>query len=926
MSQPVDQEVLSGFLDEAESYLPSILDGIAAMASDPDAETVKEAHRLTHTIAGAGAMVGLEELGQAAELLEEVLLDVAEGGLTAEVQLVDSANNLANEMQAHLNAHRAGEDPVLLKIAALEAAYGSAQDQNLPSTEHDPSEQAREDQQHDTEPLELVPELMEAFRLEAEEHLGQIASSLRALEEDPRHRGQLQQLQRTVHTLKGAAGVVGQSEVAQLSHRMEDLLDHLVESQAVIEADVLDSMVSSSDLMADLLHGEADPAAVEAQTARLQLSYAEMLAAATPSPEGGPHGQEEAESQKPTTPARQAAARETVRVPLERLDGLARLVTELVISRSVFEERLRAFDNDMRELEQSSERLRSVSSKFETDYEVRALGRRAGHDGGPILPIGPRLGHQEAHGFDELEFDRYTEFHLLTRELTEVTADIRTLSSEMAVLASEFDAIMKRQGRVSSDIQEALKRTRTVPVSTLLARLQRAVRKLAREQGKQVKLVLEGSHVELDKAILEALADPLLHLIRNAVDHGIEPAEDRQAIGKPEGGTIHVRAEQLGSEFVILVGDDGAGLDPDLVRSAAVAGEHLAESAAFKVATHDLHQMIFLPGLSTAGEVSQVSGRGIGLDIVKSSVRQLNGDVRVESAPGEGTWFTIRLPMTVAVIRALLVKAGNDTYAIPMNSLTRVLRVSEAQAERVENDRVVEDGTETYPALRLSEILGLPELGDDQLHARNVLLFSTGVNHLALQVEEIVGAREIVVKNLGPYLERVRGIAGASIMGDGSVVLILNPADLVDSPRIQTQSKAPEPVDAAPLVMIVDDSLSVRRVVSGLFESSNWESIQARDGVEALEMLQSAGRLPDVILVDIEMPRMDGYELMAALRSNAAYQNIPLVVLTSRAGEKHRRKAMEAGATDYITKPYQDEALLTTIGQLARASGKRVSA
>jgi chemosensory pili system protein ChpA (sensor histidine kinase/response regulator) len=463
-----------------------------------------------------------------------------------------------------------------------------------------------------------------------------------------------------------------------------------------------------------------------------------------------------------------------------------------------------------------------------------------------------------------------------------------------------------------------------VALATLATRLHRAVRVLAREQDKLVDLVLEGEDIELDKTVREEIADPLLHLLRNAVDHGIEPPALRQVMGKPERGLIRLRAYHEGNQVVIQVSDDGAGLEPEILRSAAISGGYVSEADAPQLSDEELYSLVFLPGFSTASEVSEVSGRGVGLDIVKTNVHKLKGTVTLDSTPGQGATFTIRLPMTLAVTRALLVKAHNETFAIPLDTVTQILRLEREEIEHVGQEPVIRVGGQVYPMLRLGQVLNLKQPADETVQRLPVLILNAGGKQIALVVDQLLAGREIVIKTLGNHLRRVHGVTGATLMGDGSVVLILNPADLIiEAPQPEAWAPPQPPAERALealTVMVVDDSVSVRRVVSNLIKSVGWQPMAARDGLEALELVQRSARPPDLILVDIEMPRMDGYELITTLKGQEAYRNIPLVILTSRAGEKHRRKAQELGASEYIVKPYQDETLLNIIRHLVRAS------
>jgi chemosensory pili system protein ChpA (sensor histidine kinase/response regulator) len=786
----------------------------------------------------------------------------------------------------------------------------------------------------------VPPELVEVFALEAEDHLRNISTLLPALKQQPDKKELLQDIRRSAHTLKGAAATVGLRKLTRLAHRMEDLLDRMYEGGAAATAETIDLLFASTDSLEDLAQDKADAAALRSLFERYDrlLGAAPVAAAASAAaPEAdAAEGTSPGTAEAADAAARAAAPRRSgamVRVSLERLDELVKLVSELVVTRTAFEQRLADYERQIQELQLSAERLRRVSTKLETEYEASTLGggrvvanRRevaasAGGDGNVSVLASPASWH--TLGFDDLEFDRYTGFHLLSRDLAESTTDIHTVGGDLAALAGDFDGYLNRQARLSSDIQDKLMRIRMVPLATLANRLHRAVRTVANQEAKQVELVLEGDDTEVDKAVLEAMADPLLHLLRNAVDHGIEPPELRQARGKPACGRIVLRAFHEGAGVVIQIGDDGGGIDPARVRATAVRGGFVAAGDAERLSEDELLNLLFLPGFSTARVVSEVSGRGVGLDVVKANVHKLKGTLALTSQPGQGATFTIRLPMTLAITRALLVKAHGQTLAIPLSAVTQILRLEAEDQGLVGRESVLRVGGRVYPRVELGKALNLKQPPDETVTRPPVLLLDLGDRQVALVVDQLLGGREIVVKNLGTHVRQLHGVTGVTLLGDGSVVLIVNPAELVRQP-VRARAAA-RPVPAGPArpnhraltVLVVDDSPTVRRVVSNLIRGAGWTPVAAKDGSEALEVLGHAATPPDLILLDVEMPRMDGYELLAMLKRQAAYAPIPVVMVTSRAGEKHRRKARDLGAAAYVVKPYQDDELLQTIGAVA---------
>jgi len=964
MARKVDREVMIGFIEEAKSYLPAIAEGIDTFRKDSTRlDGLEVAHRHAHTIKGASSMVGLTGLSHIAYAMEEALEEIGAGQLEMNSETAVFLKQTMSAVDTYLDGVLSGdlqERPLVAQITKayrrarglpeeedetavaaifaeleeVEQASASKAQLARPTTPATPSEPITPEPQLE----DISPELLEAFSIEAEDHLRNVGTQLAALDKDPNQPILVQEIRRAIHTVKGGAGTVGIIPIARLSHRMEDVLDLLYEGQMELTPEVMTTLFSTADALEDLLHGVDDTDDLQVRVNDLYGQYTIWLgdqpAAAAPrtlEPLGEEptidlaamaSGLAEAEAKVETAVGQQKIAQpvqsgEVVRVPLERLDELVRSVSELVITRTTFEQHMGGLVRLVDELWHSFERLRQVSHKLETDYEVTAL---SGGNG-----LSTRNGGANGSGsdeFDDLQMDRYTEFHLLSRELTETTSDLRTIGNELRHVIGDFDGVLNRQGRLSSEIQDKLMRTRMVPLATIVTRLHRAVRVVSQKQGKQIDLNFIGETIELDKKVLEEMADPLLHILRNAVDHGIEPPALRMVMGKPERGQITLKSYYQGNQVVLEISDDGAGLEPEILRAKAVASGYVSEADAPHLSTEELHSLIFLPGFSTAEEVSEVSGRGVGLDILKNSVHKLKGTIKLNSVAGQGATFTIRLPMTLAVTRALLVKSRGETFAVPLAAVSQILRAGVDEYEKIGQDEVVRVGGKVHPLLQLGDALGLPVVTDEAIARPPILILDAGATQVALVVDEILEGREIVVKTLGNHLRHVHAVTGATLMGDGSIVLILNPAELAtESVQAKQQSWSPIQVPEGAArkqlsVLIVDDSVSVRRVVTNLIKNAGWHPSTAKDGLDALEFIQGAAQLPDVILLDIEMPRMDGYELASTLQAHDVFKQIPIVMLTSRAGEKHRRKALDIGAAEYLVKPYQDETLLNVVRRL----------
>jgi len=987
----IDQELLRSFVAEVKSYLPEILRGVVDFYHNPrQLERLEEPHRYVHTIKGASAMVGLSALSEIALQLEEAFENIAAGQVLLTEEVIATFGQAVTHLGTYLENAAAGQLEIphdlteaMRSLSRLQGVLGGgghvtiditptpiitspASPGSLGSLDSfgsaEPADSGAQ-WQPDTE-SDIPIELLEIFLPEAEEYLRDMSTSLPLLAEQPGDRERLQDIRRNAHSLKGSAATVGFHEVARLAHRMEDMLDLLYEGGLRITPERMQLLFDSTDALEDMLDGKADEQRLstiyEAYEGALGFSYQSAQ-----SEQSGQSGTSEALARRdgPTSSAKgqvapgnealesergqlnQASAKkgrgQFVRLPIESLDEVVKLVTELIITRASFEQNMSQLARQLEELRGSSTRLGRVSSKMEVQYEASTLGgglalRKPFLSGGaPVAAAAAAKLNSNAYGFDDLEFDRYTEFHLLLRGLTEASGDIQTLDRELVAVKDDFDSCLNRQGRLCSDIQDKLMRMRMAPLSTLSTRLHRAIRTVASQRGKQVRFVIEGEETRLDKTVIEEMADPIAHILRNAIDHGIELSAVRQAKGKPAAGTIRLRAFYEGTQIIIQISDDGAGLNAERLRMVAINNGFLSNIDAVKMTEEDLYSLIFLPGFSTAPEISEISGRGVGLDVVKVAIHRMKGSVRVDSKSGQGTVFTVRLPMTMAVMRALMVRTCNQTFAVPLTGLNQVVRLDPQTIERINQEQVVRTGGKVYPLLQLGKLLNLNQSVDRPVErpdgAQPALLMNIEDRLVAIAVDESLGGREIVVKNLGNHLRQIRGVTGATLLGDGSAVLILNMPELIRDafqPRMQLLGGRAKPAPTArktPTVMVVDDSLSVRRVLSNLLSGVGWRPVQAKDGLDALELLMHLPLPPDVVLLDIEMPRMDGYEFISTLRKQKAYDHLPIVVLTSRAGQKHRDKAFEVGATDYMVKPYQDEALLDLIRRLINPSEDRGS-
>lgn len=958
-----DLELLEGFLLEAEEYAAAIESSVSQLAQQPEErEFIKNIRRSAHALKGASGVVGFRTVSRLAHYMQDLLDELydEERPLTPAIQAI--LERSAAALQEFVRAQ--GQSSAFNQAApgllhAYEAALGRSASTATAAMAAGPevaaptplpvSARSMDMEAASSGIIDISPELLEGFLLEAEDYLNIIGRLLPTLATHGRPREVLQEVRRSVHTFKGAAGVVGHRAVAQLAHRMEDLLDQLYDGQRSITPSIQDLLLSTFDALDAFVRAKGVQTSFAETVQPLYSSYDALLGVSTGmtasdvAQAAGDYAYEavqanaiqrleDASAATPGGVVRQGG--DMVRVPIQRLDDLVRLVGEMVISRSTYEQHLARLVHQVDELRLSLERLRRISNTVETRYEVSTLGGGRGRPGTlhVVSPGSGRATSGTAQEFDALELDRYSDFTLVSRELSETTADINALGQEFGDILGDFDSYLNRHARLTSEAQDKLMRLRMVPMSTLTTRLQRTVRVTAKQQGKDVDLVLEGEEVEFDKTVLEEMAEPLLHLLRNSVDHGIEPPALRQAINKPQRGQITLRAYTEGTHVVIQVRDDGAGLEPELLRAAAIRGGFVAEAEAAQLSHEQLYGFIFRAGFSTAQQVSEISGRGVGADIVQATVNRLKGRVNVDSVPGTGVTFTITLPLTLAITRVLLVKAHEETFAVPLADITHILRLDPENMSYVGDVPVLQVEGQVVPIVRLGEKLRLQQPADNSVQRWPVVVTQVGEKRLGIVVDHLLGGREVVVKTLGNHLRRIDGIIGSTLMGDGSIVLILNTSELMREGRQQVVQRQQQTGVAQPEasrigsealdILVVDDSFSVRRVVSNLVKSAGWHPILAKDGLEALNVIQRAATLPDLILLDVEMPQMDGYELTSTLRANAAYRDIPIVMLTSRSGSKHRQKAFEVGATEYLVKPYQDETLLNTVRRLVPRAGE----
>ncbi len=929
----MDNTLLQGFIEEVESYLPSIRGGILVSTQNGNSQ-IELKTSLTHiqTIKNAAAMIELKEVEKiAAELEHELKLFAVSRSRISDEQSRYLLDKLAELEEAVAQ--------LLFSIDEFPDNIADFVDETFDFLQTAPGEEsaAEKETEDSFEEFEIDEEMLEIFGMEAEDLLSNINANLSILEKKPNNREALLEIRRNAHTLKGSAGIVGLKKLSQAAHKVEDLLDFISENEIEGNRMIFDFLSSATDCFASITSNENSAQSKE-KLANIYTSF-ETAMAILRGEEAQPAAEKvtdfeiiaasklDVSENQPQVSANQT--RSIVRVSLDKLDDLVKIVSGMVINRSVFEQRLSELEQQISELGNSTRRLQSSTTKLETDFESNMLD--AQNPGMKVQGQPAEFGTYQTnlrqaangnpHSFDTLEFDNYTDFHQTTRELIETTADTAAINNKLDLLRSNFETLFDTQRGLIDEMQEKLLRLRMVKFGSLFARLQRTVRVTAEEENKLADLHLEGEHLEVDTQILDSLIEPLLHILRNAIAHGIEPPETRRLVGKPETGRIGIRAFSEGTHIVLTITDDGRGISASALKAKAVEKGLISNEDALEMSDEDALSLVFLAGLTTAEDINYVSGRGVGMNIVKTQLQRHQGTISIHTEPQKGSTFTVRMPMALAVTRALLVKADKQTFAFPLRLVKHICECPREYLNKVNRDKSIQLGDTVYRVVFLSELLGMPAAPIAEAENIPLLLIDTLEKPCALIVDQILKPEEIAIKPLGNPLKSVSELLGATILGDGSVVPVLDLMYLLNNKALNTKKpQIPSQVEVKvqTSVMIVDDSPSVRHLTSKVIKNADFIPVVAKDGLEALEILQNTRELPNVILTDVEMPQMDGYELLASLKRSEFLRGIPVVMITSRAGEKHRQKAFELGVSEYLSKPFEDAYLIETIKKLSK--------
>lgn len=954
----VDAELLGIFLEEAQEIMEAAGAALLRWQAEPEnLRDVAELQRELHTLKGGARMAEMVEVADLCHELESIYEGLHDGRVQlceGLIPLLSSYHDILDDMLDHIQNDRSVELDAEL-LAKIHAVAKGADPLSVNNAESAVSVDATVpvstdlitgNTTNDIISLELDEsdrEILEIFLEEAQELQQELDEVLQEWQRSPENLKATEEVQRIMHTLKGGARMGGLTEVGDLAHDFESWM--IKAQQGVIEVD--DVFFSEIYLRQDGLASCIDR--VERTLLQTQgnmgLASDVEIVSITPPVEVEtsvdtnvvPFKRSNTESDDQTTPALSSIAakqltqsdqkaesqpqkersgpQEMVKVSADLLENLVNLAGETSISRGRLEQQVTDFSYSLEEMDSTLDRLRDQLRRLDIETEAQVLFRQERQT-------------PNYEDFDPLEMDRYSHMQQLARSLVESASDLLDIRESLSNKTRDAETLLLQQSRVNTELQEGLMQTRMVPFQRLVPRLRRIVRQVGQELDKQVEFNVFNADGEMDRSILERLISPLEHMLRNAIDHGIEDKALRAQTSKPAQGKVELKVSREGGDVLVVLKDDGHGINIDAVRKKALERGLMTEESS--LTDVEIMQFILHAGFSTAEKITQISGRGVGMDVVNSEIKQMGGTLFIDSILGQGTEFQIRLPFTVSVNRALMVRVGDDLYAVPLDSIQGIVRVPTNQLEVLYQqsiaDRSFEYGGADHRLEYLGAMLGTeahPKLAGQKMPTP-VLLIKGDVPY-ALQVDSLLGSREIVVKTLGTQFSNVRGVSGGTILGDGSVVIILDlPAMIRNQSNLEyQQARALDAIEAekrheleqkAKRILVVDDSVTVRKVTTRLLERNGFEVFTAKDGVDAIATLQD--HIPDLMLLDIEMPRMDGFEVASVVRHDSRLQHVPIIMITSRTGDKHRNRALSIGVNEYLGKPFQEDKLLSNIEKL----------
>lgn len=936
-AEEVDPDLLAVFLEESNEIMAETERAFLQWQAQPThLEPVNALQRQLHTLKGGARMAGFVAIGDLSHVLESLFTAIVEEKrLAASETLFAVLQRCQDQLVTLLEQAKAGKKLSVDRALIAEVEYWLAAPTpaSTASTASTPAPAVPVAPVAIIEPEPIDSELLAVFLEEAQDILSSSEKVLQRWPADPTNPRLIEELQRYLHTLKGGARMSNLMVMGDLSHVLETALIAVSEDKLSVSPALIQLMQRAYDQLVILVEQAKNQQPAVAPVAL--LAEIEQLSKASPSdltamPEAvaipptvvaepvvaPPPVVAEKAAEPAKAAARAPQTQELIRVQAEVLDQLVNNAGEISIYRSRLEQQVTEFRFNFSEMAQTIARLRQQLRNLEIETEAQVISRHVQET-------------ENRHAdFDPLEMDRYSTLQQLSRSLTETVSDLGSIQGQLENVARDSEILLLQQARVTTDLQEGLMGTRMVPFSNQEPRMRRIIRQTCQTLQKKADMRLEGADIELDRTMLDRIMAPLEHMLRNAIAHGIEEPKQRLAKGKPETGTISLNLVREGTEMVIRFKDDGAGINVDAVRKKAIERGLMKQGS--PLPDREIMQFILETGFSTADKVSQVSGRGVGMDVVNSEIKQLNGSLEIDSKKDCGSIFTIRLPSTLSVNQALLVQLGEEQYAVPLDSVEGVVRLSRLELQQYTEDKELSYryAGQVYDVQYLGMLLGGVAADLESLASKlPVILVRTAEHRAAIFVDAILGSREVVIKPVGVQISRVHGLAGATILADGRVIFILDLVALIRSEVAQRVVKPilePVVVEAAAVqkrrrVMVVDDSLTVRKVTTRLLERNDMEVSTAKDGVEALTLLQDA--MPDIMLLDVEMPRMDGFELATHIRNDDRLRQLPIIMITSRQGQKHRTRAEKIGVDRYLGKPYQESELLDNIRLVLQERG-----
>ena len=796
--------------------------------------------------------------------------------------------------------------------------------------------------------MDEFQEILQDFLVESFELVEKLDEDLVELESRPDDLDLLNGIFRVAHTIKGASSFLNFDVLTHLTHHMEDVLNKARHGELSITPEVMDVILESVDLMKALLEKIRDTSSDEGidvsdVVARLDRISGGEGRVEAPDAESAGEEQEESEEQNQEESSQESEAQEEEESPAEEEDeidyeNLSPEEIEAEIERLLAKRQEE--DRKKREAKKKKQGKGGETPREEKKEEQKSAPapapapkkEPAKKEEAPKAQTASNAPARKAPAqveqtirVDVKRLDHLMnligELVLAKNRLIKINSDVEE-RYEGEEFLEELTQVVSIVSIVTTDLQIAVMKTRMLPVGKVFNKFPRMIRDLSRELNKKIELVIEGEDTELDKSIVEEIGDPLVHIIRNSCDHGIEPPEERIAVGKPETGTVELKAYNEGNHIVIQINDDGRGLDPNKLKQKALEKGLITEKEADSMSDKEAYALIFKPGFSTAAQVTNVSGRGVGMDVVKTNIEKLNGIIEIDSELGKGTSIKLKIPLTLAIIQALLVGVQEENYAIPLASVLETVRISTEEIYTVENKSVMRLRDEVLSLVHIGDIFEVERIMENSEHAYVVVL-GLGASKLGLIVDTLIGQEEIVIKSLGEYLKGIQGIAGATIRGDGGVTLIVDVVALMDiaknvkssvgTPESSGSKSAEKNSPSDYRVMIVDDSKTDRMIMRKALEPLGITLVEAADGQEALNKLKDSDEMFDAMLIDIEMPRMDGYTLASEIKKYNRYKNLPLIAVTSRTSKSDRMRGVESGMVEYITKPYSADYLASVV-------------